>query len=39
MDTRRNRVPGEEGFRDASLMMSIYESARAGRPIGLRGGG
>jgi predicted dehydrogenase len=29
------RVPGEEGLRDVKLMMSIYESARTGRPVEL----
>jgi predicted dehydrogenase len=29
------RVPGEEGLRDVKIMMSIYESARTGRPVEL----
>ena len=29
------RVPGEEGLRDVKVMMSIYESARTGRPVEL----
>lgn len=32
------RVPGEEGLRDVRLMMSIYESARTGRPLDLQAG-
>jgi predicted dehydrogenase len=37
VEGKATRVPGEEGLRDVSLMMSIYESARTGRPIDLRG--
>jgi predicted dehydrogenase len=29
------RVPGEEGLRDVRIMMSIYESARSGKPVEL----
>jgi predicted dehydrogenase len=38
VEGKATRVPGEEGLRDVSLMMSIYASARTGRPIDLRGG-
>jgi predicted dehydrogenase len=31
------RVPGEEGLRDLKIMTAIYESARRGRPVELRG--
>jgi predicted dehydrogenase len=30
-------TPGEEGLRDLEIMMAIYESARSGRPIALKG--
>jgi predicted dehydrogenase len=36
-DGRPTRVPGEEGLRDVRIMSSIYESARTGRPVDLRG--
>jgi predicted dehydrogenase len=36
LERRATRVPGEEGLRDVSLMMSIYESARTGKAIDLR---
>ena len=29
------RVPGEEGLRDVSIMMAVYESARSGNTIQL----
>jgi len=32
-EQRPSIVPGEEGLRDVSLMMSIYESARTGKAI------
>jgi predicted dehydrogenase len=32
-----SRVSGEEGLRDVRIMMAIYESARTGRGIDLRG--
>lgn len=35
MQKRRTIVPGEEGLRDVGLMMSIYESARTGKPVDL----
>jgi predicted dehydrogenase len=38
LEGKATRVPGEEGLRDVSLMMSIYTSARTGRPIDLRSG-
>ena len=38
MEKTPTRVPGEEGLRDVALMMAIYESARSGKPIDLRGG-
>jgi len=37
MDKTPTRVPGEEGLRDVKIMMSIYESARTGKPVELRG--
>jgi predicted dehydrogenase len=36
MEKTASRVPGEEGLRDVSIIMAIYESARTGRPIDLR---
>lgn len=36
MEGRATRVPGEEGLRDVSLMMAIYESARTGRAVDVR---
>jgi predicted dehydrogenase len=36
MERTATRVPGEEGLRDVSIMMAIYESARTGKPIDLR---
>jgi predicted dehydrogenase len=36
MEKTATRVPGEEGLRDVSLMMAIYESARTGKAIDLR---
>jgi predicted dehydrogenase len=33
LDDQPFRAPGEEGLRDVSLMMSIYESVRTGRPV------
>jgi predicted dehydrogenase len=38
LEGKATLVPGEEGLRDVSLMMSIYTSARTGRPIDLRSG-
>lgn len=38
MEKKRSRVAGEEGLRDVSIMMAIYESARTGRPVDLRPG-
>jgi predicted dehydrogenase len=35
-EQRASIVPGEEGLRDVRLMMSIYESARSGKPVDLR---
>jgi len=35
-DKSPSLVSGEEGLRDVKIMMSIYESAKAGRPIDLR---
>jgi len=35
MEKTPTRVPGEEGLRDVSLMMTIYESARTGKPVEL----
>ena len=34
-EKKPSRVPGEEGLRDVKIMMSIYESARTGRPVEL----
>jgi predicted dehydrogenase len=36
MERTPTTVPGEEGLRDVSLMMAIYESARTGKPVDLR---
>jgi predicted dehydrogenase len=36
LEKTATRVPGEEGLRDVSLMMAIYDSARTGKPIDLR---
>ena len=36
MEKRATKVSGEEGLRDVTLMMAIYESARTGKPIDLR---
>ena len=33
LNNRPTRVPGEEGWRDLSLMMAIYESARTGKTV------
>jgi predicted dehydrogenase len=35
LEKKPTRVPGEEGLRDLKIMMSIYESARTGRPVEL----
>jgi predicted dehydrogenase len=35
LEKTATRVPGEEGLRDVKIMMSIYESARTGRPVEL----
>lgn len=35
-DKSPSLVPGEEGLRDVKIMMSIYESARTGKPVDLR---
>jgi predicted dehydrogenase len=36
LEKRVTKVPGEEGLRDVTLMMAIYESARTGKAIDLR---
>ena len=33
LDNKPTRVPGEEGLRDVKIMMAIYESIKAGRPV------
>jgi predicted dehydrogenase len=33
MNNKPSKVAGEEGLRDVKLMMAIYESARAGKPV------
>jgi predicted dehydrogenase len=35
MEKKRSKVSGEEGLRDVTIMMAIYESARTGRPVEL----
>ena len=35
MDNKEPLTPGEEGLRDISLMMAIYESARTGKTVKL----
>jgi predicted dehydrogenase len=35
LEKKPTRVPGEEGLRDVKTMMSIYESARTGKPVQL----
>ena len=34
-EKKPSKVSGEEGLRDVKIMMSIYESARTGRPVEL----
>jgi predicted dehydrogenase len=36
MEKKATKVSGEEGLRDVTIMMAIYESARTGKPIELR---
>jgi predicted dehydrogenase len=36
MEKKATKVPGEEGLRDVTIMMAIYESARTGKPVDLR---
>jgi predicted dehydrogenase len=36
LEKKPTKVPGEEGLRDVTVMMAIYESARTGRAIELR---
>ena len=36
VEKKRSKVAGEEGLRDVTIMMAIYESARTGRPVELR---
>jgi predicted dehydrogenase len=38
LEKKATRVPGEEGLRDVTLLMAIYESARTGTPLDLRSG-
>jgi len=35
MNNKPSKVSGEEGLRDVKIMMAIYESARAGKPVKL----
>jgi len=35
MNNQPTRVPGEEGLRDVTLMMAIYEAARTGKTVEL----
>jgi predicted dehydrogenase len=35
LDGKPTRVPGEEGLRDVKIMMAIYESVKAGKPVKL----
>jgi predicted dehydrogenase len=35
IEKKRSKVSGEEGLRDVTIMMAIYESARTGRPVDL----
>jgi predicted dehydrogenase len=37
MERKATRVPGEEGLRDVRLLTAIYESARTGKPVDVRG--
>ena len=37
LEKKPSKVSGEEGLRDVKIMMAIYESARTGRPVELRG--
>ena len=36
LEKKATKVPGEEGLRDVTIMMAIYESARTGKAIDLR---
>jgi predicted dehydrogenase len=36
LEGKPSKVSGEEGLRDVRIMMAIYESARAGKPVELR---
>jgi predicted dehydrogenase len=38
LEQKPTKVPGEEGLRDLRLLTAIYESARTGKPVDLRGG-
>jgi predicted dehydrogenase len=35
LEKKPSKVSGEEGLRDVTIMMAIYESARTGRPVDL----
>jgi predicted dehydrogenase len=35
MENKEPRTPGEEGLRDLTIMMGIYEAARTGKTIKL----
>lgn len=35
LESKPSKVSGEEGLRDVKIMMAIYESARAGKPVKL----
>ena len=37
LEDRESRISGAEGLRDVKIMMAIYESARLGKPIELKG--
>lgn len=37
LGNKKSQVSGEEGLRDVRIMMAIYESARLGRSVELRG--
>ena len=37
LENTPTRVPGEEGLRDVRIMTAIYESARTGKSVDLRG--
>ena len=37
LENRESKVSGEEGLRDVKIIMAIYEAARTGRAVSLKG--